>query len=50
MTIPELPGELVRSSPEEKWLKNHVTRLCELDNPEKSVSVNGPSFRFLPFS
>ena len=35
MTIPELPGELVRSSPEEKWLKNHVTRSCELDNPEK---------------
>ena len=45
MTIPELPGELIQRGEEEQWLKNYVTRLCGLDNPERSVSVNGPSFR-----
>ena len=40
MPIPELPGELVqRYSQEESWLKNHVARLCKLDNPDKQVTT-----------
>ncbi|KAF9469347.1 mRNA capping enzyme, alpha subunit [Collybia nuda] len=32
-TIPDLPGNLVpRNSEQESWLKNHVARMCNLDN------------------
>ncbi|KAF9448015.1 mRNA guanylyltransferase [Macrolepiota fuliginosa MF-IS2] len=31
--VPDLPGDLVpRNSDHERWLKNHVSRLCQLDH------------------
>ena len=39
MPIPDLPGRLVpRHSDEEKWLKVHVRRMCQMES-DKSVLV-----------
>lgn len=41
MPIPDLPGILIsRHSDQERWLKNHVARMCRFDNPEKQVLLD----------